>query len=133
MSNTTKVPCGGFEIGEGLVNSGGVIEGRTDFVEVIGSFEYNQFDFVNLRIDYETLCAQVGTAGQMFSVVNEHEYEPVIYSNIQPIKVNGKWNIGFVGYHMDIAQNKLYYLVAIINEDMSLTTTVTSYTLTPST
>lgn len=136
MSNTTKVPCGGFEIGDGLIGLRGVIDSRIPIVHVAGFPKYNQF---NVYLEYGgtpsyDLLREYVSYGAGAAVVAWHnEHTHTITSNVQEMKINEEYVLGFVAQTIDTDNNKMYYSVVVIDEDYTLTSTTTSYTLTPST
>lgn len=128
MSNTTKIPCGGFYLGDGLTMDGDTLKSLGGAYIKVNTNDGETFEFMDdspLKT-FEEIVQKMYT-----SLVTLQEYFNNVPSATLSLEDVSDDAITF--YTLFISKNELNIRRLFINSDNTITLTTSKYPLTPAT
>lgn len=130
MSNTTKIPCGGFYLGDGLTMDGNTLKSLGGAYVKVNSNDGQTFEFADdspLKT-FEEIKQKIKTS---FVTVQMTIFNvPYATFSLQEASVD---LISFYVLSVNESENKLKINKLFINSDNTITLSMSEYTLTPAT
>ena len=125
MPNTTKIPCGGFYLGDGLTMEGDTLKSLGAYIKVVPDEEtpgnYKIAD--DSPLNYETAMKYDG-----FIFIKICFTDGI---GILPLAEKYTKSLLFNTYSVNVSEHIMYYSAIEVHEDNSITLGDYGYTLTP--
>lgn len=125
MPNTTKIPCGGFYLGDGLTMDGNTLKSLGGAYIKIKTNDGETFEFMDdspLKT-FEEIMQKTKT-----SIVTLQLHFP---DDVYSLFCDGCTDISIRFYALRVIENRLIKVQALIDSDNKITFSDSQYTLTP--